>query len=339
MFVAPNWIGDKIAALPFSTDEIDYLNAGLERIDFDDLANSDCLHIHKNHFCIPLEINEKKSGYDKLFSRAVLVDLNAKQVFAVSCLTTRPGGNSSKEVSILKRIHNDWSEYIQTYAIIPLSPGRYRFIQELFFCDGHEFMQNSLQKTKFRHLVKIACQLAKQVNTLHSFGIAHRDIKLENILIGNSRSPYSAVLVDFGMSSLNEDTRRIEGTKEFWPPEIWEYLANPFVETSDFKWDIWSLGIVYASFFSLFGDIAWSNICCPETDVWRKTLFIQFGNGCRLDSKALECLLTKMSLGFPITEGDSVSVLLNGMLKFNLFDRIDAAQVQKQCENIPKRKK
>ena len=68
----------------------------------------------------------------------------------------------------------------------------------------------------------------------------HRDIKLENILIGENGD---AKLCDFGISSLVDDPKRIvhdkSGTPPYMPPESFSEEGY-----SGFMSDIWSLGVL-----------------------------------------------------------------------------------------------
>lgn len=48
----------------------------------------------------------------------------------------------------------------------------------------------------------IASQIASALYYLHSYGIAHRDIKLENILMVDQTDDTELKLVDFGLSKL-----------------------------------------------------------------------------------------------------------------------------------------
>ena len=68
----------------------------------------------------------------------------------------------------------------------------------------------------------------------------HRDIKLENILIGENGD---AKLCDFGISSLVNDPKKIvydkSGTPPYMSPE--SFSAEGY---SGFKSDIWSLGVL-----------------------------------------------------------------------------------------------
>ena len=45
-------------------------------------------------------------------------------------------------------------------------------------------------------------QLAASIYYLHSYGIAHRDLKLENILMADPSDESELKLVDFGLSKM-----------------------------------------------------------------------------------------------------------------------------------------
>jgi serine/threonine-protein kinase ULK/ATG1 len=80
--------------------------------------------------------------------------------------------------------------------------------------------------------------IADAVGLIHSKGIAHRDIKLANILLKND---FQIKLADFGFAKVFHENVLMEtycGTPITMAPEI--LLSLPY----DKKCDVWSLGII-----------------------------------------------------------------------------------------------
>ena len=101
--------------------------------------------------------------------------------------------------------------------------------------------------TKFYFL-----QIWHAIMHIHSFGIAHMDIKPGNILLDKF---YNAKITDFGVSvdGLQTDwfDDTIRGTKSYMAPEV-SYLLS--TETYDaYKADIYSLGVLL--YVMLFGEL------------------------------------------------------------------------------------
>lgn len=105
-------------------------------------------------------------------------------------------------------------------------------------------------------LKKFMIRILRGINILHSSGIAHRDIKDENIIFNNTELK----LIDLGFAcycdknsekfSLLEKDISVLGTPAFMAPEIWanEGEQNPLVYQ---KSDIWSAGLIFWELVSL----------------------------------------------------------------------------------------
>ena len=87
--------------------------------------------------------------------------------------------------------------------------------------------------------------MASAVKYCHDIGVAHRDIKPDNILVDESNQP---MLIDFafGTISLGKKSESFCGTVSYMAPEI--LCKQPYCPR---KADIWSFGIV--AYKMLFG--------------------------------------------------------------------------------------
>ena len=111
--------------------------------------------------------------------------------------------------------------------------------------------------------------LADAVSHMHSHGISHRDLKLENLVFGRSKDLQSITVVDFGLAKAARARERMEGvTGTLWysAPEI--LLGDPYSPLVD----LWSLGVVMylaltGAFSSsvLFSSSVCSSVCSQHT--------------------------------------------------------------------------
>ena len=102
-------------------------------------------------------------------------------------------------------------------------------------------------------------QIGESITFLHSYGIVHRDLKLENILIDLTTTPIQTKIIDFGLSKVvafNETMNEKCGTLLYLPPEI---IQN---EGYTHKIDIWDFGIIALSILN-FGTHPFSS----ESDI------------------------------------------------------------------------
>lgn len=90
-------------------------------------------------------------------------------------------------------------------------------------------------------------QLCEGIAYLHSKNIAHRDLKLENIMVDESFCRLK--IIDFGASvdigQKNELCHGICGSEQLMAPEVYRQLSYEGLPT-----DMWSLGIIMYQFFN-----------------------------------------------------------------------------------------
>lgn len=98
-----------------------------------------------------------------------------------------------------------------------------------------------------REAAFVVAQLVEGLSFLHSQGIIHRDMKLENVLVANERREkplvfYTVKITDFGLSKAIgagfSEARSTVGTRPYTAPEV---LRE---DSHDFSSDLWCLGVL-----------------------------------------------------------------------------------------------
>ena len=115
------------------------------------------------------------------------------------------------------------------------------YFVEKYYKEGNlqKFLKrNTLTTQQQEDMIK---QLAEAIDFLHSYGIVHRDLKLENILVDTSNNTIQTKIIDFGLSKIASSNEKMEekyGTLLYLPPEI--ILNTKYTS----KIDIWDFGII-----------------------------------------------------------------------------------------------
>ena len=126
-------------------------------------------------------------------------------------------------MSILKLVKHRY--IIQLYEILQ-TPNHIFIVME--YCDGKDIMDYILSKNFLSELeaLKYFQQLINALFYLHSQNIAHRDIKIDNILLDRNKN---LKLIDFGLSIKYSNEKLLEqpcGTIVYSAPEI--LLGQPY---------------------------------------------------------------------------------------------------------------
>ena len=153
-----------------------------------------------------------------------------------------------KEIQIMKKLNH--KNIVKLIEVITTEK-QILIVQELI--EGislREYYNNEIRNQKgisihkesiFR---KIFSQIFSAMDYLHKHNMAHRDIKLENILL---KKNYEIKIIDFGFGMYNPEKKLQKffcGTPNYMPPEIAE--KKPYIGELA---DMWSLGILVYKIF------------------------------------------------------------------------------------------
>ena len=141
-----------------------------------------------------------------------------------------------QEINILKTVKH--KHIVQLYEVLQ-TPRHIFIIME--YCEGKDLLDYILTKNKLseEESLKFFQQLINALFYLHSQNIAHRDIKIDNMLLDRNRN---LKLVDFGLSTKYPDDNLLDqpcGTVVYAAPEVLQGK-----EYHGMLADVWSSGIV-----------------------------------------------------------------------------------------------
>jgi hypothetical protein len=114
-----------------------------------------------------------------------------------------------------------------------------------------EVMQKKLNEDKIKHIMR---QLGQGIKYLHEYGIIHRDIKPQNIMLSDKSASPKVKIVDFGLSKVigsQEKASDCLGTLNFSAPEVVNKVGYGN------KVDIWSLGVLI--YYLMFDNLPFSD--------------------------------------------------------------------------------
>jgi len=138
-------------------------------------------------------------------------------------------------------------------------------VMELLYVDLYVYLQNQDFSISEQRACSIIHSLAASLFYLHSYGIVHRDLKLDNIMMADETMDSDVKLVDFGLSKIigpKETCDEPFGTLGYAAPEV--LLRVPYGKAVD----IWGLGII--AFILLAGLSPFEDD--DDSEVLRKTV-------------------------------------------------------------------
>ena len=167
-----------------------------------------------------------------------------KQIYkAVSTPEEFTTQNWERDIMIFLKHHPNLSNIIHCYEIIETIEHIY-IISEYIKSGTLAKYLNKVKVQLPAIIIKdILTQLSSGINELHKYGIIHRDLKMENILVDYTTDidKVCIKIIDFGLSQVvtpRAKTREAYGTLIYCSPEI---LLNFSYNN---KIDVWSLGVI-----------------------------------------------------------------------------------------------
>ncbi|GAM25721.1 hypothetical protein SAMD00019534_088960 [Acytostelium subglobosum LB1] len=143
-----------------------------------------------------------------------------------------------REIEIMKKV-GDHPNILKLYEVYETKK-QLHLILELV--TGGELFEKIVQRGEYseQDAAKIVKQIVSAVGHLHANGIAHRDLKPQNLLCAGEDGDDIRV-ADFGLSKIFGEGDRLEtccGSPEYVAPEVLE--CKPY----DKACDLWSVGVI-----------------------------------------------------------------------------------------------
>ena len=174
-----------------------------------------------------------KGGFSIIYK---VKSLKYNSFFAEKILKNNIEENNS-ELIILKQL--DHENIIRIYDFFTYNNNTIIILE---YCPSKTLMQEISLDDYFseKKFIELAIPITEAIFYIHSQGIAHRDIKPQNILFDEYGRPK---VCDFGLSldtKCKIENIKLQGTLSFMAPEIILNICKDYI-----KADIWSLGVTF----------------------------------------------------------------------------------------------
>uniref|UniRef100_A0A3P9KS27 Protein kinase domain-containing protein n=1 Tax=Oryzias latipes TaxID=8090 RepID=A0A3P9KS27_ORYLA len=170
--------------------------------------------------------------------------LGSPECYAIKIMKSSWAGEREfKMMKLIKDLDPDENHLIKMYEWFPFQ-NMTCIVYELLDVNLHDSLMNEMQMVHLCWIRVIAQHLLKALKALKSIGVAHCDIKLDNIMFAELDS-VNVKLIDFGLAV---ETKKLSTETEiqvtpFRAPEV--ILGLPLDESVD----MWALGMVLASVY------------------------------------------------------------------------------------------
>jgi len=256
--------------------------------------------------------------------------------YAVKIIEKRPGSfNRSKVLKEIEIYHlcRGQKNIIQLIEFFEEADNFYLIFEKI---NGGPLLKHIQQRICFTEAEasRIIKDLAEAIRHLHHQGVAHRDIKPDNVLCVSHKSPCPVKLCDFDLcSSVNIEVSTPQlltpvGSLEYMAPEVVDaFMVDEYDDDEEEmsynkKCDMWSLGIIM--YILLCGYAPFSGNCGLDCG-WER------GESCIECQEMLFASIKEGEVIFPIQHWEKVSIeakdLILRLLVRDSAKRLDADQI------------
>ena len=185
--------------------------------------------------------------------------------------------------------------------------------------DMYEYCETK-PKDSIETAKNILKSIASTIKFLHSIGISHRDIKVENVMMRKVGQKFSPVLIDFGCASNKETDIKGKGTWAIFGPEYLTIFSRlEYRKPINLaQADVFALGVLFYEFLS------WRRLDVKELSASAlNNYYRQFSH----NVINTEILMNRISEDYSIDDADAASGLIYGMISGDPIARLTIGEV------------
>lgn len=200
------------------------------------------------------------------FGEVMLAEDPKKRPVALKFLKIEAGQEKfiehfKQEFALLAELRHRHLARVFDFGLAP-EGNRYFFTEEL--CQGKTFIE-ALAGKPVSFFEEALVQVLSALDYIHGMGVAHFDIKAENVLVAEENGKPEVKILDFGIAvRLTSLPKVFGGTPRYMAPEVIARNKNV-----DHRADIYSLGIL--CFASLTGQFPFAAKTLDEVVQWHRT--------------------------------------------------------------------
>lgn len=261
-------------------------------------------NLGKGQFGLVKLATHKKTGQKTAIKTVHKKDMKAIEIY-----------QQRREIEVLKM-----SQHPNIVGLIDLfenSDYYYIVLEYMQGKDLFDYIQLRNFKLSEKRVMELAYQIGIAIKYLHSYGIVHRDLKLENVMMSDNSECSMPKLADFGLAKMiapNEKAEEPFGTLGYVAPEV--LRKEPY----SFSCDLWSFGcIIYAL---LSGSLPFDHESQKQTIKMTLENKLEFDLECWKDISR-EC---KDLIGSLLHKDANARITLDNALKHKWFANLDINQ-------------